>query len=150
MLGRAYLRHGDLEGALRSYREAARLRPDPSYFLSLGKALAKSGMSIEGDRDRAIEAYEKALALDPSCAEAHLELGRLLVQMNKLEQARTQLEKALDLEPDFYEADYLLGRLLYRMGAAERSRAYMASFEEKKTALREQSVVGSGFIFGGQ
>jgi tetratricopeptide (TPR) repeat protein len=150
MLGRAYMRRGDLEGALQSYREAARLRPDPSYFLSLGKALAKSGMSIEADRDRAIETYEKALALDPSYTEAHLELGRLLVQMNQLEKARTQLEKALDLEPDFYEADYLLGRLLYRMGDAERSREYMASFEEKKSALMEQSVIGSGFIFGGQ
>jgi len=36
------------------------------------------------------------------------------------------------------------------MGDAERSREYMASFEEKKSALMEQSVIGSGFIFGGQ
>jgi len=150
MLGRAYARRGDLEGALQCYREASRLHPDPSYFLSLGKALAKSGDSFEPDRDRAIEAYEQALALDPSYAEAHLELGRLFVQMKDLEKARTQLEKAIELEPDFYEGDYLLGRLLYRMGDGEKSRAYMASFEEKKSALMEQSVIGSGFIFGGQ
>ena len=150
MLGRAYTRRGDLEGALQSYREAARLHPDPSYFLSLGKALAKSGNSFEPDRDRAIAAYEQALALDPSYAEAHLELGRLFVQMKNLEKARTQLEKAIELEPDFYEADYLLGRLFYRLGDSEQSREYMASFEEKKSALMEQSVIGSGFIFGGQ
>jgi uncharacterized protein HemY len=77
-------------------------------------------------------------------------LGRLFVQMKSLEKARTQLEKAIELEPDFYEADYLLGRLLYRMGDGEKSRAYMASFEEKKSALMDQSVIGSGFIFGGQ
>jgi tetratricopeptide (TPR) repeat protein len=150
ILGRAYTRRGDLEGALQSYREAARLRPDPSYFLSLGKTLTKSGNSSEPDQDHAIAAYEQALALDPSYAEAHLELGRLYVQMKNLEKARTQLQKAIELEPDFYEADYLLGRLLYSMGDSEQSRGYMASFEEKKSVLMEQSVVGSGFIFGGQ
>jgi tetratricopeptide (TPR) repeat protein len=70
--------------------------------------------------------------------------------MKNLEKARTQLQKAIELEPDFYEADYLLGRLLYSMGDSEQSRGYMASFEEKKSVLMEQSVVGSGFIFGGQ
>jgi tetratricopeptide (TPR) repeat protein len=150
MLGRAYARRGDLEGALKSYQEAARLHPDPSYFLSLGKALAKSGDSFDPDRDRAIVAYEKALALDPSYAEAHLELGRLFIQMKKLQKARTELERAIELEPDFYEADYLLGRLLYQIGDKEESRQYLASFEEKKSALMEQSVIGSGFIFGGQ
>jgi tetratricopeptide (TPR) repeat protein len=144
MLGRASARRGDLEGALEAYQEAARLHPDPSYFLSLGRTLAKSSPA------RAMAAYEQALALDPSYAEAHLELGRLLVQMKSLEKARTQLEKAIELEPDFYEADYLLGRLLYSMGNGEESRAYMASFEEKKSALMEQAVIGSGFIFGGQ
>jgi tetratricopeptide (TPR) repeat protein len=49
MLGRAYARRGDLEGALKSYQEAARLHPDPSYFLSLGKALAKSGDAFDWD-----------------------------------------------------------------------------------------------------
>jgi tetratricopeptide (TPR) repeat protein len=144
MLGRACARRGDLGGALEAYQEAARLHPDPSYFVSLGKTLAKS------DSGRARTAYEQALALDPSDAEAHLELGRLFVEMTKFSDARTQLEKALSLEPDYYEADYLLGRLLYRMGDAEQSRTFMASFEQKKTALMEQSVVGSGFIFGGQ
>ena len=150
MLGRAYTRRGDLEAALQAYQEAARLRSDPSYFLALGKTLAKSANSSKSDRDRAIAAYEQALALDPSYAEAHLELGRLFVQMKNLEKARTELQKAVELEPDFYEADYLLGRLLYQMGNGERSREYLAAFEEKKSALMEQSVIGSGFIFGGQ
>jgi uncharacterized protein HemY len=79
-----------------------------------------------------------------------MELGRLLVQTRNLSKARTELEKTLTLEPDYYEADYLLGRLFYQTGNQEQSRAYMASFEEKKSALMEQSVIGSGFIFGGQ
>jgi tetratricopeptide (TPR) repeat protein len=150
MLGRAYSRRGNLEEALQSFQKAAGLRADPSYFLNLGKALSKSAYSVEPDGDRAIAAYERALALDPSYAEAHLELGRLFVQMKNLEKARTELQKAVELEPDFYEADYLLGRLLYQMGNSELGRGYMASFEEKKSALMQQSVIGSGFIFGGQ
>lgn len=144
MLGRAYARRGDLDGALEAYQEAARIHPDPSYLVSLGRALAKAAP------DRAMAAYEQALALDPSDAEAHMELGRLLVQTKDLSKAQTELEKTLALEPDYYEADYLLGRLFYQTGNQEQSRAYMASFEEKKSALMEQSVIGSGFIFGGQ
>lgn len=149
MLGRAYTRQGDLASALQAYREAARLHPDPSYFLNLGRALARSGES-DADRERAIAAYEDALKLDPSSAEAHLELGRLAFQTKSLEKARTELEKTIDLEPDFYEADYLLGRIFYEKGDRKQSRAYMQSYAEKKAALAEQSLVGSGFIFGGQ
>jgi tetratricopeptide (TPR) repeat protein len=145
LLGRAYARQGDIAEARTAYRTAAALHPDPSYFLSLGKTLAKSG-----DLTGAISAYGQALKLDPSYAEAHLEMGRTSVQMEDFAKAKQELEKAIDLEPDFYEADYLLGRLLFRQGDKDASARYMAAFEQKKSALMEQSVIGSGFIFGGE
>ena len=150
MLGRAYTRRGDMEEARRSFEKAAQLRADPSYFLDLGRALAKSGNSSDQDRARAITACRQALALDPGYAEAHLELGRMLVQTQDLEDGRRELAKALELEPDFYLADYLLGRLYYQMGEKDRGQEYMKSFEEKKGVLMGQSVIGSGFIFDGQ
>jgi tetratricopeptide (TPR) repeat protein len=144
MLGRAQARRGHLDGALEAYQLAAKLAAQPAYLLSLGRVLAKS------DPTRAMAAYEQALALNPSDAEAHLESGRLLFQMKKFPEARAHFEKALALEPDYYEADYLLARLLYQAGDDEQSRVYMASFQKKKSAMMEQSVVESGFIFGGQ
>ena len=129
---------------------AAHLRADPSYFLSLGRTLSKSGNASNGADDLAVAAYQRALALDPAYAEAHLELGRLFGQRKDIERAIRELEKAVELEPDFYEADYLLGRLYFGMGETDRAQKYMESFEQKKSALMGQSVIGSGFLFGGQ
>lgn len=150
MLGRAYVRRGNLEEARRSFEQATHLRADPSYFLSLGRTLSKSGNASNGEDDLAIAAYQRALALDPAYAEAHLELGRLFGQRKDIERAIRELEKAVELEPDFYEADYLLGRLYFGMGETDRAQKYMESFEQKKSALMGQSVIGSGFLFGGQ
>ena len=102
-------------------------------------------------KNRAMAAYEQALALDPSDAEAHLEFGRLFAQMKNPEKARSELEKVLELS-----SPITTRRIIFWAGCSiswgieNESRAYMASFEEKKSALMEQSVIGSGFIFGGQ
>jgi tetratricopeptide (TPR) repeat protein len=145
MLGRAYARRGNLEQAAAEYQKAVDIHPDPAYYLNLGKMRAKGG-----NQAAAIAAYEQALTLSPVYAEAHLELGRSLMKMQNFARAKPELEKALELEPDFYEADFLLARLVHQSGDEEQSRRYLASFEAKKSALMEQSVVGSGYIFGGQ
>jgi Tfp pilus assembly protein PilF len=117
------------------------LHPDASYYVSLGKALQS--------RQDSIAQFERALVLDRSCAEAHLELGRIYVQSGDLKKARPELEKAIELEPDYYEAYYLLGRLLQRAGEKEQSHKLLTLFEDKKKALMEQSVVGAGYIGDG-
>jgi superkiller protein 3 len=149
LLGRVYTRQGKLDEAVAAYRRAAELYPNASYYVELGKALGRSGTANEQSSQDAIAAYHRALVLDPSNAAAYLELGRLLIQLGKFDEARPELEKALDLEPDFYEADYLLGRLLYRLGDETQSGRYLALFKQKKTALLQQSIIGAGFVGDG-
>jgi tetratricopeptide (TPR) repeat protein len=142
LLGRAYTHQGRLEEAAASYRRAAELHPDASYYVDLGKALR--------NRQSSIAEFERALALDPSDAQAHMELGRTYVQSLDFDKARPELEKAIDLEPDYYEAYYLLGRLFHRVGDEKQSRKLLTLFEEKKSALMQQSVIGAGFANDGQ
>ena len=141
LLGRAYTHQGKLEDAAAAYRKAAELRPEASYYVSLGKALR--------NRQNAIPEFERALALDNSSAQAHLELGRAYVQLEEFGKARPHLEKAIELEPDYYEAYYLLGRLLHKIGDEEQSHTLLAQFAEKKNALMQQSVIGAGYIGDG-
>ena len=54
MLGRAYTRRGNLDAPASPIRKRPVFIPDPSYFLSLGRALADS------NQDRAMAAYAQA------------------------------------------------------------------------------------------
>ena len=142
LLGRAFTHQGKPEEAVAAYQRAVALHSDPAYFVSLGRALGNSGT--------AIAAYEQALKVDPSYAEAHLELGRSFIRLECFERARQELEKAVVLEPDFYEADYLIARLEHRIGDEEQSRKYLALFNDKKSVLLRQSVIGGGYVGNGR
>ncbi len=62
-------RKGDFDGAITSYREAIRLKPDLAYAHSnLGGAL-----DAKGDHDGAIAACREAIRLKPDYAEAHVQ-----------------------------------------------------------------------------
>ena len=61
---------------------------------NLGTALA-----AEGDNDGAIDAYQKAIALNPSFGDAESNLGNSLVAQNKLEEANVHLGKATEDQP---------------------------------------------------
>jgi Flp pilus assembly protein TadD len=151
LLGRAYLRQGDFEGALTALRRAMALKPRAAYAVSLGKALLFSKPpDAEDGRREAMTAFEQAVTLEPSNAVAHFELGRLLSQSDSLDAARDHLMRAVDLEPDFYEALYVLSRVCALAGDKEQSQKYLALFERTKSAVVRQSVVGSGYISEGR
>jgi len=73
-----------------------------------------SGLSSHEDRgtlDEAMDAYRRALELDPSLAAAHTNLGIACFDKGDLDQARTHFERALSLDPDQPEARYNLANL---------------------------------------
>lgn len=145
LLGRAQLRQGDSEKALDALHRAMSIHATGEYALSLGKALANKGSGSE-----AIAAFEQAVKLAPSNAEAQFELGRALSQSSETDEARLHLMKAIELEPDFYEAYYVLGRICLRHGEREQSEKYLALFERTKRAVMQQSIVGAGYVSEGR
>jgi len=64
------------------------------------------------DFDAAIEAYNKALAINPDYAEAHTNLGSALKEQGKLEEAIEAYNKALAIKPDNAEAYNNMGNAL--------------------------------------
>ena len=71
------------------------------------------------DFDAAIEAYNKALAINPDYAEAHTNLGSALKEQGKLEEAIEAYNKALAIKPDNAEAYNNMGNALKVQGKLE-------------------------------
>ena len=69
--------------------------------------------------DEAIEAYNKALSLNPDYAEAYSNMGIALKEHGKLEEAIEAFNKALSIKPDYAEAYNNMGNALQDQGKLE-------------------------------
>jgi predicted Zn-dependent protease len=84
----------------------------------------------EGDLARADDHYGKALKLNPSDPEAQLGLGRVLIMMDKPEEARHYLEQAVESDPLSLTAHYRLASADKRLGLEQEA--------EKQARLTEE------------
>jgi len=84
----------------------------------------------EGDLAQADDHYGKALKLNPSDPEAQLGRGRVLIMMDKPEEARHYLEQAVESDPLNLTAHYRLAGADKRLGLEEEA--------QKQTRLTEE------------
>ena len=70
--------------------------------------------------------------------------------MQRWEAAKPHLMRAIDIEPDFYEAYYSLGQVCVRAGNQDQGQKFLALFEQKRQAVKKQSVLSSGFLSEGR
>lgn len=71
---------------------------------------------MSGDDEQALESLDKALQLDPACAEALNNKAVILQNQDKLDEAITSYEKAIQLEPGYLDAVANLGVALRLKG----------------------------------
>ncbi len=82
-LGRLHHEGGRLTQAERVYREALReCEADPTLFFNLGVLLEDTARHEE-----AVEAYQRAITLDPDLADAHFNLARLYESLGRPQHA---------------------------------------------------------------
>jgi Flp pilus assembly protein TadD len=85
---------GEFELAEAHYRESLAIEPQPAIYNDLGFVLERQGIAEE-----AIEAYRKAIALDPSLASAHYNLGSSLARSGQFAEAEKHLRTAVEKQP---------------------------------------------------
>ena len=120
------------EEAIREFEKAIGLDPDyalahaelvlAAIFLpiSLSEAIAKTAAHVE-----------RAMALDPTLAEAHAAAGVLSWRQSKMEDALTHFRRALQINPNYAIAYVYMGNLLnYELGR------YDEAFKMRATAMR--------------
>jgi tetratricopeptide (TPR) repeat protein len=77
--------------------------------------------------ERAVDAYQHAIATMPEWAEAQINLGTTLYQLGRIEESREAFSKAVEIEPKNHLARFNLGCSLERLsdlqGAIEQFRA---------------------------
>ena len=127
--GRSYMytmtRHG-FENAIRMYQQAIDL--DAKYALAYaGIADANSHMyryDASGRtrvREKAEEASEKAIALDPDSSEARASRGLAMFINEDYAEAEREFEKAIELNPNLFEAYYYFGLAYSSQGEFEKA-----------------------------
>lgn len=88
----------------------------------------------------AAEAYERAIALEPKHADAHLNLGRLLHEEGRLDEAERHYQAAVDVDPHHARAWYNLG--VVREDRGSRAGA-IASYED---AIRLDPSLAAAYV----
>jgi Tfp pilus assembly protein PilF len=83
---------------------------------------------MNGDRDRARDAFEAALRKNPKVARAHSSLAVVLAESGRPEESLAHWKAAIALDPRESGKLVPLGLLLARRGQAAESRRYLELF----------------------
>ncbi len=102
-LARLYLDKGEFLAAITLYEDLA--KHNPTYENLFNLAMAYKGNHTW---DKAQQAYEKALEINPQGYEAYFNLAYLALNKNNPQKAVNCYEKALAIKPDDWESVYFL------------------------------------------
>ncbi len=117
--------------------------PQAWALLALSQANLRYGFSGNESVEDGAAAAERALALDPKIAEAHLPMAWRLAEQGRFEEADVEIATATRLGPDSWEVNKESARILYRQRRMDEVRRYL----ENATALMEADFHGWGMLF---
>jgi TolB-like protein/DNA-binding winged helix-turn-helix (wHTH) protein len=111
-----------VQAALAEFQRA--IAEDPNYapaYVAIARTLVVKGdLSVSGSL-QAHEALEKALAIDPDSAEAHMLLGRLSLWEWKWEEMGREYQRAIELNPNLADAHGYYGEYLHIIGRPDQA-----------------------------
>ena len=97
-----------------------------------------------GRLQESVIANQKVLAISPSDAEAHNNLGLTLFGLGRLEESEASYKKAISIKPNVVEAHYNLGNTLQKLGRTEEAEAsYIKAIEIKPDLAEAHSNLGA-------
>lgn len=103
------------QAALQSALRAVELDP---FFAPGHVSLGLARIAVEPEQ--ALEAFETALRLDPSAADAHMGMGRLYDEvLDNNEAALASYRRSVEVRPDNHELRNIFGAFLWRIGKME-------------------------------
>ena len=131
-LGNVLYDAGRYAEAVNAFRRVTELQPDSAW----GYQMLGTSYHALGDRPRAVENYQRAIALGD--ARAYSNLGTLLYEDHRFPEAARAYEEALRREPGSPSKHRNLGDVYARMGDRERARG---CYRRAAELTREQLLV---------
>jgi predicted Zn-dependent protease len=128
LLGTVLLRYNDAAQARQLLEQAS------AKGIRLDRDLGLAYLRL-GDRERARQVFARQSEIDPSDADAHNQLCKLLMQEGETERAEQECRTALDLDPGLDEAYITLAQLSEQQGKRGESRLFLAQAMELQGRL---------------
>jgi tetratricopeptide (TPR) repeat protein len=124
LLGEIALAHGQSAEAIADFEQERDINPlDGAVYERLGDAYMRTG-----DMDRAQQALNRAVLLEPNANAPYILLGKVLLKQKNSLMAEMYLEHAMQIDPKNYMAHYLLGQAYRDLGrSADADREYQAA-----------------------
>ncbi|MBX3298129.1 MAG: tetratricopeptide repeat protein [Acidobacteria bacterium] len=102
---------------------------------------------MSSDRDKAIEAYGRAIASRPAYPEAHVALARAQIENGDLDEAAQSIASARRYRPGYAEASAVEGRLFKEKGEEAKAIAsFKRALSEGKT-FQPEALTGLGLLY---
>ncbi len=139
LLGNVFMKQGEFDAASSEYHTAMGLAPNqPRTYYQL--ALVLRAKQQDADEEALLL---KAIEIDSHFTLAHAELGRILLNQNRLAEAVAELNLALQNNPLLEQPYNLLARAYGRLGDTEKANA-MATQLSAVRATNHQKTPASG------
>jgi tetratricopeptide (TPR) repeat protein len=111
---------------IQRFRRYAELRPGTAlavYYYAMSLWKGKRAEESPAEIDQVQSLLEKSLTLDPSLAEAHLQLGNLYADRHDYIKSIPEYVRTLELDPSIADAYYRLGQDYVHTGQKDRAQA---------------------------
>lgn len=132
-IANVYVNQGEYAKAIKAQEKSLKLRADYRGYVSLGMLY-----HLTKDDEKAVSAYQNAIALDEKKGEAYASLGALYLGQNDAAQAIPLLEKAAALEPNIAVIQANLAVAYALTGETEKSDATLEKARNLKCENIEQ------------
>lgn len=130
-LAQVLLRTGHAEEAVTELT-AAQQKLGTSFLISYFRGLALDRAAKPND---ALLAFQEAVEINPTSAEAHLGLGKTQLQLDHVHEAVVELETVLRLDPRDARARHLLSQAYRRLRDSQHARKYAVTNPTQPVAL---------------
>ena len=143
-LGVGYMQTGNVAEAIRTLRERIKEKPaDATLQYLLGKALIRSGAS-SGDAEFAEvrRAFEASIELSPSFVPSKVELAKIDLLENRVDEAVSLLETARSLDPEDNAAWSQLAIAYRRQGKLDEAKEALVTLSKLNAEQRAKATTG--------
>jgi tetratricopeptide (TPR) repeat protein len=154
-LSKAYdMSPSQADEVIQHFRRFAQLQPGDAralfyYGMSLWKGKRARSPGVWLDQVESI--LKRAVSLDPSFTEAHLQLGNLYSQQHQYAKAVPEYQRAFQLDPNIPDAHYRLGQAYAHLGQKELAQkefqVHQVLYQKHLAEVDEQRVKIRQFIY---